>query len=108
EKDLRRANAANARKRASSSITSAYTNKPIMYFFSSSALRKVPSIGEAKGDASTWIGADFSVGPWDLWQRAMQKIRDPRCHLDRWFGQLRRSCKPRSDRSTATRIPSLT
>src|SRR5262249_40322090 len=33
ENDLLRANAANARSRASSLITSVYTNAPIMYFF---------------------------------------------------------------------------
>src|SRR5215468_10001490 len=47
ENDLRRANAANARKRASSSITLAYTNEPIMYFFSSSSLGRLLPIGDA-------------------------------------------------------------
>src|SRR5262249_3895851 len=47
ENDLRRANAANARKRASSSITLAYTNEPIMYFFSSSSQGSLLRIGDA-------------------------------------------------------------
>src|SRR5215510_3234628 len=62
ENDLRRANAANARKRASSSITLAYANRPIMYFFSSSSLGKVPPIVEAKGDATNMDRRGFLGG----------------------------------------------